>query len=269
MLIKRILTAMILIPLTLAGIFYLPPLWFCIVTGVISLGAVWEWSHLMQLKSMKGRIFYLVLSAIVFVWILSLPVPLVFAFTFIWWLIATLLIIFYPRKIDWWKNSTLIRGMMGMFVLGPCFAAVNFIRNQAEGIYTLLFLLILVFGADTTAYFAGKKWGKTKLAPLVSPGKTKEGFFAALIFSILFATATLWFLRMPLLIWPWIILLSVFVVAFSIAGDLFESMMKREAGVKDSGNILPGHGGLLDRIDSVTAAAPVFVFGELLLGYFL
>jgi phosphatidate cytidylyltransferase len=269
MLMKRILTAIILIPLILAGLFYLPPSWFCIVTGVISLGAAWEWSHLMELKSIAARLFYVVISAFVFSWILFIPVSAIFVAAFIWWLVACLMVLTYPRRSAWWSKTIIARGMMGLFVIAPCWAAINFMRNQNDGIYALLFLLILICSADTAAYFTGRIWGKHKLAPLVSPGKTWEGFAGALIFSLLIVFVTLWLCSVPVSIWPWAILLSLVTVVFSIVGDLFESMIKRNAGVKDSGTILPGHGGLLDRIDSLTAAAPIFVFGGLMLGMYL
>ena len=147
-LMKHIITAMILIPLTLAGLFFLTPPWFCFFTGVISLGAAWEWSHLMELKSVLARIIYLVISTIVFCWILFSPITIVFMCTFVWWLFAVLLIITYPRGSERWSKSIITRGMMGLFVIAPCWAAINFMRNQNEGIYVLLFLFILIWGAD-------------------------------------------------------------------------------------------------------------------------
>lgn len=269
MLIKRILTAIILIPLTLAGLFFLSPLWFCILTGLISLGAAWEWSHLMEFKSVLARVIYLIISAIILCWIVFSPISIVLVCTFVWWLFALLLIIVYPRGSERWGKSIITRGMMGLFVITPSFAAINLLRNQSEGVYAVLFLFILVFGADSVAYFVGKKWGRDKLAPLVSPGKTWQGFYGAIIFTVVLTLLTLWVSNIPFTIWPWALLLSLITVLFSIVGDLFESMMKRKANVKDSGNLLPGHGGLLDRIDSLTAAAPIFVLGGLLLGKYL
>jgi phosphatidate cytidylyltransferase len=148
----------------------------------------------------------------------------------------------------------------------PCWVAINYIFIQHEGRLALLFLFILIWGADSAAYFVGKKWGKHKLAPQVSPGKSIEGMMGALVFTILLAIITQLLCRIPLERWHWGILLSLLTVIFSIVGDLFESMLKRNAGIKDSGNILPGHGGLLDRIDSLTAAAPVFAFGSWVIG---
>lgn len=268
-LVKRILTAIILIPLTLAGLFFLSPPWFCFFTWLITLGAAWEWTNLMALHSPLGKIFYLVASAIVFYFTLFLPISIVFTCAFVWWLLAVLLVVLYPRASQRWNKGFVIRGVMGWLVLAPCWTAINFMRNQRDGIYTLLFLFVLIWGADSAAYFAGKKWGKTRLAPLVSPGKTIQGCMGALIFSVIIVFTTLWFCDIPFSIWPWAVILSLVTVIFSIVGDLFESMMKREVKLKDSGRLLPGHGGLLDRIDSLTAAAPIFVLGGLLLGKYL
>jgi len=268
-LIQRILTAIILIPLTLAALFYSSPQVFCIITGLISLAAAWEWTNLMEIKKTWGRIFYLIIAAIIFLWILFIPVSKVLIVSFVWWLFATLLIVLYPRGSSWWGKSKIVRGIMGLMVLVPCWVAINYIRNEKDGMYALLFLFVLIWGADTAAYFVGKKWGTVKLAPSVSPGKSWQGLCGALIFSMIIVLVTVKLCHLPLAIWPWAFALSLITVMFSIVGDLFESMIKRQAGLKDSGKLLPGHGGLLDRIDSLTAAAPVFVLGGLLLGIYL
>jgi phosphatidate cytidylyltransferase len=268
-LVKRILTAIVLIPLTIAGLFYLPPPEFLVITGIISLGAAWEWTNLMGIKTIYGRVFYLIISAIIFAWVIFIPVQKVFTAAFIWWFLAAILVVTYPKSNRWWNKGVVARAMMGLFVIAPCWAAINYIRDQNDGIYAILFLFVLIWGADSAAYFAGKMWGKTKLAPIVSPGKSIEGCYGALLFSALIALVALWFCGIPVAIWPYALALSLLTVVFSILGDLFESMMKREIGIKDSGKLLPGHGGLLDRIDSLTAAAPIFVLGGLILGVYL
>jgi phosphatidate cytidylyltransferase len=121
--------------------------------------------------------------------------------------------------------------------------------------------LFLIAFADSGAYFGGRQWGKRKLAPAVSPGKTWEGVFSAFAASTLVALAAAWLFGLAGNLWPAFVVLSLVTVVFSILGDLTESMFKRQAGMKDSGTLLPGHGGVLDRIDSITAAAPVFVVG--------
>lgn len=262
----RVLTALVLIPLTLAVLFYAPPPAFCILTALISLGAAWEWTNLMQLKSNTARWLYLGIMLIFMIYTaIAIAIPYLLLFSFIWWMFTIYLIYFYPRKAKWWHKNVIYRGLMGIFVIIPCWAAINFIRIQDDGVYALLYLFVLIWGADSAAYFIGKKWGRTKLAPAVSPGKTLQGLIGAIVASIIIAILAAWLGKLPKETWAWGLFLSLLTVLFSIVGDLFESMLKREAGLKDSGKLLPGHGGLLDRIDSLTAAAPIFALGGLVL----
>lgn len=265
----RIITAFILIPITLLVLFYLPQLPFILLMSFITLGAAWEWASLMGLKTKKSRLAYLAIVILALYAACYVPIEILFAGAFLWWLLATLLIILYPRGNHIWGRGYWVRGTMGLLVLVPCWAAVNFIRHDEGGDIKLLFLFILIWGADSAAYFVGRKWGKRKLAPHVSPGKSTEGVLGAFIFTILFVLIAFLSFGIPRELWLWGLLLSLATVLFSIIGDLFESMLKREVGVKDSGRLLPGHGGLLDRIDSLTAAAPVFVFGSLLIGHYI
>jgi phosphatidate cytidylyltransferase len=150
----------------------------------------------------------------------------------------------------------------GVLALAPCWAALVLLHNSdPSGPGIVLFLLVLVSAADTGAYFAGHRFGRRKLAPNVSPGKTVEGVWGGLGAAALAALLGALVLRIQgLQLLPFLLLCLITVLA-SVLGDLFESMMKRQHGVKDSGQLLPGHGGLLDRIDSLTAAAPVFGLG--------
>lgn len=268
MLKQRIITALILIPIALAVLFFLPPQYFFMLTALIALVGAWEWCNLLMVKKKSARFLYLFLIALTLLGAAFVPVTLIFILAFIWWIVATVLIVLYPRATRW-AQTIYWRAAMGIVVLVPCWAAINYIRNQADGTFALLFLFILIWGADSVAYFAGKKWGKTKLAPNVSPGKSIQGAGAALIFSIIFTMAILWFNEIPLRFWTWAIFLSVITIVFSIIGDLFESMLKRQVNLKDSSRLLPGHGGLLDRIDSLTAAAPVFALGAIVLGEYV
>lgn len=268
MLKQRLMTAAILIPLMLGAIFYLPPVPFAYFTGVITLAAGWEWTNLMEVKQPGWRAAYLILMTMVAYGILFVPVLELLRLTLLWWVLAFILALYYPKGSKRWGKGDLFRGLMGLFVLVPCWGAINFIRGQTDGIYILLFVMVLVWGADTAAYFAGKKWGKHKLLPQVSPGKSMEGVLAAIFFSIIYTLFLFWLDDMPGSTWKWGVLLSIVTVAFSVVGDLTESMLKRHVGLKDSGNLLPGHGGLLDRIDSLTAAAPIFALGALLIGMY-
>lgn len=260
MLKHRIITVIFLLPIFVLLLFYLSPAGFTsLVTGIM-LWAAWEWTFLIGLKRISARFLYLFLLIVVGFLILFVSVGLLFSVVFLWWCFATLLVILYPRGSSFWGKGLIWRGLMGFLVLIPCWAALIILRSMEAGVYNLIFLFILIWSADTAAYFIGKQWGKNKLAPLVSPGKTWQGSFGGLFVSLLIALFIFWMIKLPLVLLPYAILVVVVTVIFSIVGDLFESMLKRQAGIKDSGRLLPGHGGLLDRIDSLTAAAPVFLF---------
>jgi phosphatidate cytidylyltransferase len=266
----RLLTAIILIPLFVILVLKLPPAGFAIMTVMFVIIGAWEWSSFMGIKKKISRSIY---SVFIFS---MLPVSLLLS-TFailtgavVGWLIALGLVLLYPRASHIWGKGRILRGLMGIFVLVPTWRALNYIRDTDwhgvdNGIYVLLCLCVLIWGADTGAYFAGKKFGKDKLAPLVSPGKTRQGLYGALLSTLILAVGGLWWFDLPDKSWLPLLLLSFVTVLFSVLGDLFESMLKRNVGIKDSGSIFPGHGGLLDRIDSLTAAAPVFALGMMFL----
>lgn len=248
------------------ALFLLPSSLFAILTGMLTLWGAWEWAGLMGLSRLSSRVVYLSIVLAALFLILFVPVAVILMTAFIWWLAALVLVICYPRGSSCWGTGVFPRSLMGVLVLVPCWGAVNFIRNQQDGIYILLFLFLLIWGADTAAYFAGKRWGRRRLLPEVSPGKTVEGAIAASLFAVVFALLVALIGQVAKETWLWGCMLSLLTVWFSILGDLTESMIKRHAGVKDSGQLLPGHGGLLDRIDSLTAAAPIFVLGALAFG---
>jgi phosphatidate cytidylyltransferase len=156
---------------------------------------------------------------------------------------------------------------MGFFLLIPMWVSLTVLKSFPEnGASLIMFLMLLIWGADTAAYFVGKKWGKRQLASQVSPRKTWEGSIGGIIAGIIIALAYVIVSDQTLNKGVTLIGLSILTVSISIIGDLMESMVKREANIKDSGSILPGHGGVMDRIDSLTSAAPVFVFGIVNLG---
>ncbi|MHB1947615.1 MAG: phosphatidate cytidylyltransferase [Gammaproteobacteria bacterium] len=268
MLKHRIITAIILIPIFIALVLFLPPLWFAVMTGLAVLWGAYEWSAFMGIKKLPLRVLYPILMLLFLEAALIVPVVYILETAAIWWLIAFFLVLFYPRLSGIWGKSLVIRGIMGVLVLAPCWLAINFIRDHESGAYTLLFLFVLIWGADTGAYFAGKKWGKNKLAPAVSPGKTWQGLGGAIAVTMVIVLVTLYATKVPHPVWFAAMVLSMVTVLVSVLGDLFESMLKRNVGLKDSGRLLPGHGGMLDRIDSLTAAAPIFALGALLLGKF-
>ncbi|MCD6039098.1 MAG: hypothetical protein K0S27_498 [Gammaproteobacteria bacterium] len=261
MLKQRLLTAIILIPFFIFLVLKLSPQLFCFFTALAVVWGAWEWSFLMEIKLFPYYLIYPLFTIFVLVMANFLPVVPILYVTLVWWLVAACLVIRYPKNSTRWEKSIIMRGLMGLFVLIPCWVAVNALRSAPHGIHILLFLFVLIWGADSGAYFFGKKWGKHKLMPQVSPGKTWQGLLGALLTSTLIALLGLMIFKIPYLLWPIAFMWIWVTVLFSILGDLFESMLKRQAGLKDSGHLLPGHGGILDRIDSITAAAPIFALG--------
>ncbi|OON39881.1 phosphatidate cytidylyltransferase [Izhakiella australiensis] len=274
MLKSRLITALILIPLVIAALFWLPPVGFAITTLVICMLAAWEWGQLAGFSSRSQRIWLaLACGFLLALMLFTLPayqralhLPQVEASLWaavIWWLLALALVLFYPSSARWWRESRVLRLVFGILTIVPFFWGMLTLRqfgyetNHYTGAWWLLYVMFLVWAADSGAYLFGRLFGKHKLAPRVSPGKTWEGFFGGLLtcalISWLFGVAA------PLTVAPLTLLICSLVAALaSVLGDLTESMFKREAGIKDSGNLIPGHGGILDRIDSLTAAVPVF-----------
>lgn len=262
MLKQRILTAAILIPLFIVLLFNLPLRGFSLLTGLVVLWAATEWSLLMEIKTFLRRLIFpvIIMACVIIAYFFPSSFYILYA-AFVWWVVAFILILCYPKASAIWGKSIVLRGLMGFFVLIPCWLALNYIRYAENGAMILLFLFIIIWGADIGAYFAGRRWGKHKMAPLVSPGKSWEGLLGALITTVLLTLSTMFWYHTLYIDSYAILALSIVTVLFSVVGDLFESMMKRNAGLKDSGTLLPGHGGILDRIDSLTAAAPLFVLG--------
>jgi phosphatidate cytidylyltransferase len=182
----------------------------------------------------------------------------------IWWAIALLLVQGYPSSALLWGHK-ILRLLMGLLVLIPTWVALVYVRQQEAGAWLVLLLMLIVAMADSGGYFAGKRFGKHKLASAVSPGKTWEGFAGGFIANCVLALILSLTLELSLLLMLVIVVPTSLV---SVLGDLLESMLKRHAGIKDSGTILPGHGGILDRVDGVTAAAPVFALALLASGAF-
>ncbi len=260
MLKKRVLTALTLAPLIILAVLFMPSALFTLLIALLVLAGAKEWSAMMGLYSAKACTLYTLLVALVLL-LLQLPwAPepgLIHQIAVFWWLLAALLVISYPRlTVIWGQRWT--KGLAGLLVLVPAWSSLVWLHNQPSGRYPLLFLLLLVWGADTGAYFVGKHYGHVKLIPSVSPAKSWAGVGGAVVAVLLIAM-----LSQFLIVWPWEHPMLVYGVAMItlvgiILGDLLESMYKRHCGMKDSGQLLPGHGGVMDRIDSITAAAPVF-----------
>lgn len=265
---QRVITASLLAPLALWGIWGLPTQAFALAIGVIFAMASWEWSRLCGFVRTPSRLFYMALLALA----MAGGYPLLFqgnwpqailVISMVWWTFALMSVLSYPQSTGLWQ-STMTRSVAGFLVLLPAWAALILLhRNFGPG-YVIL-LMFLVWGADTGAYFAGRAFGRHKLAPRVSPGKTWEGVFGGAALALIVGlVGTLWL--QPVGGYVAFLLLILITVLISILGDLVESLFKRVADLKDSGGLLPGHGGVLDRIDSITAAGPLFVLGLLWLG---
>jgi phosphatidate cytidylyltransferase len=182
--------------------------------------------------------------------------PLLLQIAWLWWLAVLLWIVFIPERKS--RAATVLAGVLTLVPAWLSIAVLVLLDPK-----WVLYLLLLVISVDVGAYLCGRRYGRIKLAPLVSPGKTWEGVLGGVLSSLLvMGLAAYWFDQFTMSFF----IVGLLTVAVSIVGDLSESLFKRQAGLKDSGNILPGHGGILDRIDSITAAAPVFVYGLMYLG---
>ncbi|MEB4591867.1 phosphatidate cytidylyltransferase [Candidatus Thiothrix sp. Deng01] len=268
MLKQRIITGLVLILLVFAGICFLPTDLFGLfsLVFIVGLGA-WEWAGLtgcyLPEKRMAGAMMIL-LASIPLVFIKPVPV-LVLAVSVPVWLAVLVALKIYPHNAGFYKKHALAMRLSGIFVLLPAWYALMQLHIMHYSY--VIYLIMLVAIADTAAFFAGRRFGRHKLAPDLSPGKTKEGVSGAVLATAVWAVLGLFWLNLPAGKEVWFVVLSMFVVLMSVAGDLFESLLKREAGVKDSGQILPGHGGILDRVDGLLAAAPLFALGLLGLGH--
>jgi phosphatidate cytidylyltransferase len=262
MLRTRVLTGCILGALLLLGLFLLPPLWAVLTFGLVfSIGA-WEWTGFGMLRGAAARASYTFSVALVLLlswrWTDN-PAHLIILLgaACLWWVIACMWLILAPTQ-----HQPAVTLICGLAVLVPAFVALARLQISAQGFargpLMVLWLILMVCAADIGAYFAGRAFGRRKLAPRVSPGKTVEGAIGGLLMVALVAGSGAVYFGLP----PLALIAFGFAVGiFSIIGDLTESMFKRAAALKDSGTLLPGHGGLLDRIDSVTAAAPLYALG--------
>jgi phosphatidate cytidylyltransferase len=271
----RIITALCLIPLVLAAIFLLPLPFFSLFAGGVFLLAGREWGRFIDPR--KANVVMVSLALVLIGLMAMVPiervwspdlndtVSLVLYGGALWWLISLALVLIYPRSAAFWQGRLWLKALFALFSLIPFFWALLVLRsyqyeqNPFFGAWLLLFVMSLVWVADSGAYFVGKAFGKNKLCPRVSPGKTIEGMLGGVAAASLLALAVTWAMSLPMQEGIVLLVASMVAVFASVLGDLVESMFKREAGMKDSGSILPGHGGVMDRIDSLTAALPVFI----------
>ena len=255
----RILTALVLAAILIGVLWFGPPWSARALFGLFISGGAWEWSAFLGAGTRASRLAFVLTVALLAtaarVLLANTPeFTLLLEVSVAWWLVAFLWLLLAPQRVAVWSA-----GLAGVLALVPAWVVLTrMVELWPRGAQWALFTLALAFAADTGAYFAGRAFGRVKLAPQVSPGKTWEGVFGGLAAALLvglvaaraFGLASASFLPLCLL-----------AAAFSVVGDLTESMFKRATGIKDSGRLFPGHGGVLDRVDSVLAAAPVLCLG--------
>ncbi len=271
---QRIITALILAPLVILAIFYLSLPWFMVALGVVTMIGAWEWTQFVNASSRYlALVPAVVASAVSYFWLspdqsilstLNDSHQLVLMIGALWWVFSSYLAISYPKSRSWWENSKVLRHLFGLLTLLPFFWSVIFLRAESAmvdsfyGAKLVLFVCLIVWAADSGAYFAGKSFGRHKMAPAVSPNKTIEGLLGGVVAAMLVGWLFAGWFGIQFESLPVMLLTILLTVVISVLGDLVESMFKRVSGIKDSSNIIPGHGGILDRIDSLTAAFPVF-----------
>lgn len=279
MLIQRIITALLLAPAAIWAIFYLSLTNFAAVILLVMAIGAWEWGPLMGFANKRRRLAFVGVSVslIAALWymlpieqlwqepkVLLEQVNNVLWLAVAWWILSAGLTFLYPRCSGFWSSHRSVRGLFGWLTLVPTWLAFMVLRSSEyttdayHGAQLLMILFLMVWSADIGAYFVGKSIGKNKLMPNVSPGKTLEGFVGGVVFACAMVLIAGYFIGWNMEQFKIVIPVTMLITTISVLGDLNESMFKRQAGVKDSGSILPGHGGVLDRIDSLTATAPIY-----------
>jgi len=262
---QRLMTALIMFPVTVAIILFTPSDIFSWLVMLLMLLGGWEWLGLTGISRPLLRVGLLVVLAALMMFVSQLEslwhhALMLFSVLF-WFLLLNLLPFYTQTETAEYRWQIMLRLLMYL-LLPAAFISYSVLHNVVGAEYVLYVMLIAVT-ADTGAYFAGKRYGKRKLAPEISPGKTREGMLGGLAgVAVLSVLATFYF-KLDIMAAVYVMLLSLLVAIISVVGDLFISLIKRESGSKDSGNLLPGHGGILDRIDSHIATAPFFTLGML------
>jgi len=259
MLKQRIITALLMLPVALGGFFLLEGGAFALFIAAVIGVAAWEWAQLAGLEEQPMRLGYagFVAALLLLLFNNQQLAGLLMLLAMLWWGLATVLVLTFPASSRHWSGVP-ARLLIGLLILLPAWQGLLLLKQWPHGNALILAVMVMVWGADIGAYFAGRAFGKRKLAPEVSPGKSWEGVYGGLLATVVIALAVgvycQWESRELVLA----VLATLLVVSISVVGDLTESMFKRHAGIKDSSNLLPGHGGVLDRIDSLTAAVPLF-----------
>lgn len=267
------LTALLLLPVVMAAIFAAPADWFLILLAIILLGGSWEYRRLAGISSHRGGYLLVLVQAIMLAALFSYRAD--WASGIVWYLsigcLAWLLMfirlpLYHPgTPVD--QSYRAISIATALLSITSGWFALSWIRVQTEGSWFILLLLLIVWAADTGAYFSGKAFGKRKLAPNISPGKTQAGLLGGLVGATLITLLAANLMPIETIDPVSLALLGLVTALVSVGGDLLISLHKRTSGFKDTGNLLPGHGGILDRLDSLLAAAPFFALGLLVSGF--
>ncbi len=254
----RALTWTLLIVFVLWGIYSLPLMGFAVImTGFWGLAA-WEWMGLLKIESYFERAWF-----ILFTLLFSIIAYFYFPGPILWlgalgWLGAIYFIFQFPDTLKFSEQRKGFKFGLTLLYLAPCWLGLTLIRADERGLIYILFMFSLIWLMDTLGYLVGKPWGKHKLLPKLSPGKSIEGVLGGIIFTLLLSGMLIYSSKSPFKPNTMTLCLILFIACFSVVGDLFESLLKRQAGVKDSGKLLPGHGGILDRMDSTFSVVPWF-----------
>ena len=273
---QRIITAVILLLCLFTATTLFPPFWFALFIAAVVLVASWEWGALIGLTDSKSRQAYLATMILMLIGALLLlglepgtdgidlfRALMVLSLGLVWWLIAWLMLFGYPDNAKQWNDKSKI-GLMGLLALIPTWVGIVVLKYLLPSGFLVLGLVIMVAAVDVGAYFAGRAFGFRPLAPSLSPKKTWEGVWGGLATCCVVGALFVWGMHSYLFelnIWQIIVLLlsSLVITVFAVVGDLVESMLKRNSNLKDSGHILPGHGGILDRVDAILAVTPASV----------
>ena len=273
MLLQRVITALILLPILLGAVWFAPTPWLYGLFCVVGLIMGWEWGAFMGLSGQPGKRWAYTLlcgAVLVIAWLLPARerwLPWLLGLAVTWWICAVALFAGFPGNFERHRPGLLPMALLGLLLMTSTLLSLAQLHAMPDGALRLLYALFIVFAADTGAYLAGRSFGRHKLAPSISPGKTVEGAVGGLLLCAAWAlTAGVYVFRPDAQQIGLLLGLTLAVAALSIVGDLTESMFKRVAGIKDSGSILPGHGGILDRVDSILAAAPAMVLGLMITG---
>jgi len=273
MLKQRVITALLLLPLVLAAIFIAPAHWFLILLAIILLGGSLEYMRLAGLSNQSWKYLPVIVQAIIFAALFwyrnswEAGISMYLTISCIAWLLLFVRLPLYRAETQPDSSYRLISLTTAIVSVTTGWFALSWLRIHPDGSWLILLLLLIVWAADTGAYFSGKAFGKRKLAPRISPGKTMAGLAGGLIAAPLIALLAANLMPIEVTDPVLLVLLSLVTTLVSVGGDLMISLHKRTSGFKDSGNLLPGHGGILDRLDSLLAAAPFFALGMLISGY--